>query len=79
MLFFSTRRNVDTMNNQVTITASKSWFSKYYFPLKETRAAWRTADPNLGKEKYKLSLEDFVIAESKEAFKDCQPEEAPTG
>lgn len=55
MLFFSTRRNVDTMTNRVT-TASKSWVSKYYFPLKETRATWRTADPNLGKEKYKLSL-----------------------
>ena len=53
--------------------------SKYYFPLKETKAPWRTVDPSLGKEMYKLSLEDFVTAESKEAFKNCQPEVAPTG
>lgn len=38
---------------------------------KKPKLQGETADPGLGEEKYKINLEDFVTAESKEAIKDC--------
>ena len=72
--FFSpTKNNLGTMTNQVIVIASKPWLSKYYFPQKAAMALWEIADPDLGKEKYRMSLEDW------EAFKECQLKDAPNG